>query len=135
MRLFPLDLRSVSSPRTIHSWARAADVDFDLRAPGALRDKVQFGPLAPLPLRVKHAVRQSHCTSTAETGHERRAARKMRPGIQPAPDLIRAASNIKADLYIAHYHSGASRGAQGGVSAWREIPIRRRGFSPRRCSR
>jgi glycosyltransferase involved in cell wall biosynthesis len=94
-------------------WARAADADFNARS-WRVADRLRFGPLAPLPLRLKHKVRQRLARTLLNLGLS--AETLENAAWHPAgPDLIRAASRIEADLYIAHYPAALPAAAQAAL--------------------
>ena len=82
-------------------WARSADREFRAR-PWRLAPTVQFGPLAPFAMRLKQGIRRRMAREFEKWG-------MLSDGLvnaawHPAgPELARAASEIEADLYIAHY--------------------------------
>ena len=82
-------------------WARDADRSFSGQAWQVVRT-LSFGPHSPLPSRVVQLVRQRLARAMVAAG-----VRRM-PTILAAwhpigPDLVSAALDVRADLYIAHY--------------------------------
>lgn len=83
------------------SWAQSADREFDGR-PWKLVAKLPFGPGAPESRRVRQVITQRAARVLFGVGV--RAPGVVRAAWHPvAPDLLRAALSMRADLYIAHY--------------------------------
>jgi glycosyltransferase involved in cell wall biosynthesis len=82
-------------------WAREADLEFGSRG-WRVASTVRFGPLAPLPLRMRQKLLQGASRAIVKAGFSQQ--RVIDTAWHPVtPELIRAASATKADLYIAHY--------------------------------
>ena len=92
------------------SWAREADAEFEGRGWGSVT-KVRFGPGTPLPRRVLQVFRQRMARRALLAGmtHPRVLAAAWH---QVTPDLVRAATSIRADLYVAHYIAALPAAAQ-----------------------
>ena len=86
---------------TVKGWARTADREFESRAWHS-RTVLQFGPGTTARLRLVQIVRQrtARLMLRASLKHPKIVGAAWHP---VEPDLVRAASAIKADLYIAHY--------------------------------
>ena len=83
------------------SWARDADLEFEGRRWSSVT-RVRFGPGTPLARRFLQVFRQRLARRVVLAGmtHERLLAAAWH---QATPDLVRAATAIRADLYVAHY--------------------------------
>ena len=92
------------------SWAREADAEFEGRGWGSVT-KVRFGPGTALPRRVLQVFRQRMARRALLAGmtHPRVLAAAWH---QVTPDLVRAATSIRADLYVAHYIAALPAAAQ-----------------------
>jgi glycosyltransferase involved in cell wall biosynthesis len=82
-------------------WARRADEDFSAR-PWRRSKRVRFGPMSPVPLRVRQGVRLRVSRWLFSCGKS--TASCINSAWHPAgPELLRATTSINADLYVAHY--------------------------------
>ena len=82
-------------------WAREADGEFGRRA-WRIAAPVRFGPLAPGPLRLKQRLRLRVARGLVRLGLS--AEGLVNAAWHPAaPELAKAAAEIEADLYVAHY--------------------------------
>ena len=92
------------------SWAREADAEFEGRGWNSVT-KVRFGPGTPLPRRFLQVFRQRTAKRAMLAGmtHQRVLEAAWH---QVTPDLIKAATAIRADLYIAHYVAALPAAAQ-----------------------
>ena len=82
-------------------WARDADRSFSGRSWQVIR-KLPFGPHSPLLSRVVQLLRQRLARWIVAAG-VRRAPTILAAWHPIGPDLVRAALDVRADLYIAHY--------------------------------
>ena len=82
-------------------WGRVVDQGFRAKSWSIVKP-VHFGPLAPVAVRIKQGVRVRVARKMQKFGlrGERLALAASHPA---GPELARAASRIRADLYIAHY--------------------------------
>ncbi|MEC9347796.1 MAG: hypothetical protein VYB54_16335 [Pseudomonadota bacterium] len=83
------------------AWAREAEAEFADR-PWSVANRVRFGPLAPLHVRIRHALVMRGARFLFKAGL-RGLAVATRAWNPVAPDLVSAALRVRADLYIAHY--------------------------------
>lgn len=82
-------------------WAREADRSFACRRWKVVQ-ALPFGPNAPTASRLIQLFRQRLARVAIDIGWRRQAV--LRAAWHPiTPDIVTAAKNIKADLYIAHY--------------------------------
>lgn len=82
-------------------WARAADESFKNRK-WEVSQRLPFGPDAPAPVRALQLLRLRSARIALNLGLRQKAL--IRAAWHPiAPDLVTAASAVRAELYIAHY--------------------------------
>lgn len=87
------------------AWAREADRKFKDR-PWRVVAAPKFGPLAPPAIRARELVRRA-VAGVAVPRLGSRSDRMLAAVLHPsAPDLVRAACRVPADLYIGHYTPG-----------------------------
>lgn len=82
-------------------WARTADLSFGTRS-WRRAQTLTFGPLSPLPSRIFQGIRQRAAKAVVAVG-VCNASTALAAAHPIGPDLIRAALDVPADLYIAHY--------------------------------
>jgi glycosyltransferase involved in cell wall biosynthesis len=82
-------------------WGRQADAEFSGR-PWRVVHKVPFGPRAPQPVYLRQTLTRFGARALVKAAglHQSLVEGTIHPA---APDLIRAALSVRADLYIAHY--------------------------------
>ena len=92
------------------SWAREADAEFEGRGWNSVT-KVRLGPGTPLPRRFLQVFRQRTAKRAMLAGmtHQRVLEAAWH---QVTPDLVKAATRIRADLYVAHYVAALPAAAQ-----------------------
>src|SRR5262245_36591629 len=94
------DVRVIAA--SYFGWARTSDEEFGAR-PWQVEATLQFGPLtSSRACRLLQVSRQRLARITAAVGVQHPAV--IRAAWHPiAPDLMKAASRVTADLYVAHY--------------------------------
>ena len=113
-------------------WARAADAEFASRAWRVVQ-KVPFGPLAPKLLRIKQRIGQELARKPAQLGifHSAVVNRAWHP---VTSGLIKAACQVEAGLYIAHYPAALPAAALAAKRHGARYAFDARGFSLRRSA-
>ena len=91
-------------------WARAADEEFSTRRWTSVT-AVRFGPGTPLSHRALQVIRYRAARQLLRAGVKAQATVEA-AWHQVTPDLVRAATSIRADLYVAHYVAALPAAAQ-----------------------